>query len=78
MSQMKFYQKTLLVIPSRVWPYEDMGFAGGHVLASFNRNWVRDARFSWRVAPPFWKTPEPMTTIAVSLMRDKSKNDAEM
>ena len=52
--------------------------AGDHILASFNGNYARDARFSWRRAPPFWETPEPMATFAVSLMRNKAKKDAEV
>jgi hypothetical protein len=48
------------------------------VLILFNGNCVREARFSWRGAPLFWETPQPMTIFAVSLMRNKAKNDAEM
>src|SRR5579862_3939149 len=54
--------------------YKVMGFAGDCVLVSFKGNCVRGARFSRSRDPPFWETPEPMTTFAVSFMRNKAKN----
>ena len=48
------------------------------ILVSFKGNCVRGARFSRGRDPPFWETPEPMTTFAVSFMRNKAKNNSEM
>jgi hypothetical protein len=55
-----------------------MGFAGDRILVSFNGNGIRRARFRRTGHPLFWKTPQPMTTFAVSFVRNNAKNNAEM
>jgi hypothetical protein len=45
---------------------------------SIKEGCVRSARFTRSGDPPFWETPKPMTTFAVSFMRNKAKNNAEM
>ena len=69
-----------IYLPFRVEfsPYKVRSFAGDYVLVSFKGNCVRGARFTRSRDAPFWETPEPMTTFAVSFMRNKTKNNAEM
>ena len=48
-----FHRTKISVIPSGVIPARDMGFAGDHILESFNGNCIRGARFSWSGDPLF-------------------------
>jgi hypothetical protein len=55
-----------------------VGFADNHILVSFRGNCIRGARFGRRGDQLFGETPEPMTTFAVSFVRNNPKNNAEM